>query len=403
VTPKAFALGRLAGALALVSSVARGAPSVVVTRPDEPIFSEPAATAARRGAAQPGALLPIFAERRGPGCDGEFLMVGALAWICSDGVEPSRLPAPSTRPALESVSDGLPFRYYFVGSDGSFGYRVFDTAEEGSPDAQLFPGFGVAIRRERLRGSDPFGQSTHGLWIPLRDLRPVRAPEFGGVEIEHDELDVLWVTEEGAPLYSKPGQRSKLPGLSRFVVLRALEERPLGKERYFRVGESQWVRERDVRGPRRATPPESVRPGERWIDVDLERQVLTAYVGARAVFATLISSGRGPEGSELATPRGEHRIWVKLRSSDMDNLENLEARESYAIQAVPWVMYFERGYGLHGTFWHRAFGRVQSHGCVNLTPRDAKRLFDWTSPRLPSGWSAVFPTEYEPGTLVRVR
>ncbi len=125
-------------------------------------------------------------------------MVGALAWICSDGVEPSRLPAPSTRPALESVPDGLPFRYYFVGNDGSFGYRVFDTAEEGSPDVQLFPGFGVAIRRERQRGSDPFGQSTHGLWIPLRDLRPVRAPEFGGVELENDVLDVLWVTEEGA-------------------------------------------------------------------------------------------------------------------------------------------------------------------------------------------------------------
>jgi lipoprotein-anchoring transpeptidase ErfK/SrfK len=402
VTPRAFAISTL-GALALLSSAVYAAPAVVVTRPDEPIFTEPTATSARRGAAQPGALLPTFAERRGPGCDGSFLMVGALAWICSDGVEPSRLPAPSTRPALEAVPDGLPFRYYFVGNDGSFGYRVFDTAEEGSPDAQLFPGFGVAIRRERLRGSDPFGQSTHGLWIPLRDLRPVQAPEFGGVEIESDELDFVWVTEESTAIYSKPGQRSNLPKLSRFVVLRTLEERALGKERYLRVGEKQWVRERDVRGPRRATSPSGLRPAERWIDVDLERQVLTAYAGSRAVFATLISSGRGADGSELATPRGEHRIWVKLRSSDMDNLENLEARESYAIQAVPWVMYFERGYGLHGTFWHRAFGRVQSHGCVNLTPRDAKRLFDWTSPRLPSGWSAVFPTEYEPGTLVRVR
>ncbi len=403
MTPRAFAIARVVGALALFSSAAHGAPSVVVTRPDEPIFTEPSATAARRGAAQPGALLPVFAERRGPGCNGSFYMVGALAWVCSEGVEASRLPPPSTRAAFEDVPDGLPFRYYFVGSDGSFGYRAFDTAEEGAPDAQLFPGFGVAIRRERLRGADPFGQSTHGLWIPLRDLRPVRAPEFGGVELENDALDVLWVTAESASLYSKPGQRSRLPSVARFVALRALEERTLGKERYYRVGESEWVRARDVRGPRRAPLPEGLRPGERWIDVDLEQQVLTAYAGSRAVFATLISSGRGADGTELATPRGQHRIWVKLRSSDMDNLENLEAQENYAIQAVPWVMYFERGYGLHGTFWHRAFGRVQSHGCVNLTPRDAKRLFDWTSPRLPSGWSAVFPTEYEPGTLVRVR
>jgi hypothetical protein len=87
----------------------------------------------------------------------------------------------------------------------------------------------------------------------------------------------------------------------------------------------------------------------------------------------------------------------------MDNLENLEAQTNYAIQAVPWVLYFHKGYGLHGAFWHRAFGRVQSHGCVNLTPLDAERLFDFASPRLPEGWSAAFPTDYEPGTIVRVR
>ncbi len=87
----------------------------------------------------------------------------------------------------------------------------------------------------------------------------------------------------------------------------------------------------------------------------------------------------------------------------MDNLDDESAAENYAIQAVPWVMYFEKGYGLHGTFWHRDFGNKHSHGCVNLTPLDAERLFAWTSPRLPPGWSAALPTSYEPGTLIRVR
>lgn len=404
MTRRALAITALVGELWLTPSTARASYAVVVQRPEEPIYVEPASTAQRRGAAQWGAVLPVFAERRGPGCSGAYLMVGALAWLCSEGVAPSRLPAPSTRAEPETVpDDGLPYRYYFVGSDGSFGYRDFETAEEGPPDTQLLPGFGVAISRERVKGSDPFGLNTHGYWIPLRDLRPARAPEFEGVEIHDDDLDFVWVTEASAVVYSKPGQRSAALSLPKFTLLRPLEERRLGNERYYRVAHAAWVRARDTSGPRRSEPPRGVRRGERWIDVDLERQVLTAYVGSRAVFATLVSTGRGREGSELATPRGEHRVWVKLRSSDMDNLEDSRARENYAIQAVPWVMYFQRGYGLHGTFWHRAFGRVQSHGCVNLTPRDAKRLFDWTSPRLPSGWSAVFPTEYEPGTLVRVR
>ena len=87
----------------------------------------------------------------------------------------------------------------------------------------------------------------------------------------------------------------------------------------------------------------------------------------------------------------------------MDNLEDEEARRYYAIQDVPWVMYFARGYGLHGTFWHRSFGQKRSHGCVNLAPLDAEWLFFWTSPQVPAGWTAALPTQYEQGTLVRVR
>jgi lipoprotein-anchoring transpeptidase ErfK/SrfK len=87
----------------------------------------------------------------------------------------------------------------------------------------------------------------------------------------------------------------------------------------------------------------------------------------------------------------------------MTNLEDQEAGNYYAIEEVPWVMFFQKGYGLHGTFWHRSFGNVRSHGCVNLTPLDAQRLFHWTHPRLPAGWTAALPTDGEPGTIVRVR
>jgi lipoprotein-anchoring transpeptidase ErfK/SrfK len=87
----------------------------------------------------------------------------------------------------------------------------------------------------------------------------------------------------------------------------------------------------------------------------------------------------------------------------MDNLEEADARRYYAMEDVPWVLFFKNGFGLHGAFWHDSFGHVRSHGCVNLTPLDAERLFYWSSPRLPAGWTAALPTDYDPGTLVRVR
>jgi hypothetical protein len=377
--------------------------SVEVVRRDEPLYSDPAATAARRGTAMRGARLPVFGLRPGPGCAGGYYLVGPLAWVCADGVAPSQArPVPPLKPAS---SGGLPFRYHFVRPDGSFGYRNLDTAETGVPDAQLQPGFGIAVTRteNQPNGGDVFGLTTHGLWVPMRDLGgPVVAPAALGVDF--DGAEFAWIVADKPAVHRTPGgaRRSDVT-LARFERIPVLERVEKGREAWLRVGDERFVRERDTLSPRVAPPPDEARPDERWIDVDLERQVVTAYRGQKPLFATLASTGRGAVGSEQATPPGTYRIWVKLRSSDMDNLENLEAQTNYAIQAVPWVLYFHKGYGLHGAFWHRAFGRVQSHGCVNLTPLDAERLFDFASPRLPDGWSAAFPTDYEPGTIVRVR
>ncbi|HYQ18838.1 MAG TPA: L,D-transpeptidase [Polyangiaceae bacterium] len=401
-------------ALALLAVVGSAAParsasdklegvrSVLVLRRDEPLFTEPNKGAARRGAAELSARLPVFDLARGGGCSARWFSVGPLAWICEEGAEASSASAPPERAASPSI-DGLPYDYSFVGADGSFGYGDLLVAEEGVPETQFLPGFGVAITREGQKPSgERYGLTTHGFWIPLRDVRRVSAPLFRGSPVG-DALDVAWVSVDKAQLRQAPGgalRRETLPRQARVTVLEVSEQ---GAKKWLRVGEQSWLAQSDVAAPSRAPRPTEVKDGEHWFDVELASQILTAYVGDHPVFATLVSTGRGPKGTVLATPPGLHRIWVKLAQSDMDNLENLDAGKAYAIQAVPWVMYFEKGYGLHGTFWHHAFGRVQSHGCVNLSPADAERLFDWASPRLPSGWTAALPTVYEQGSVVRVR
>ncbi len=379
-----------------------GVRSVLVLRRDEPLFTEPNRGAARRGAAARGARLPVFELARGGGCNARWFSVGPLAWICEDGAEASAASPPGEH-APSTTADGLPYAYFFVGPDGSFGYRDLLVAEDGVPEAQLLPGFGVAITREGQKpGGERYGLSTHGFWIPLRDLRRVAAPTFRGGDVS-DALDVAWVNVDKARPRKAPGATAGRDVVPRQTRLQVFETRELGGKKWLRIGDAQWLPAAEVSQPSRLARPAEVKAGEHWFDVELATQTLVAYVGDHPVFATLVSSGRGLAGSVLATPKGIHRIWVKLAASDMDNLENLEANESYAIQAVPWVMYFQHGYGLHGTFWHRAFGRVQSHGCVNLSPVDAERLFHWASPRLPSGWTAALPTLYEQGSLVRVR
>ena len=60
-------------------------------------------------------------------------------------------------------------------------------------------------------------------------------------------------------------------------------------------------------------------------------------------------------------------------------------------------------FALHAAFWHNKFGRRRSHGCVNLAPLDAARVFAATSPAMPPGWTFVYEHEDEPGTTVRIR
>jgi len=118
-----------------------------------------------------------------------------------------------------------------------------------------------------------------------------------------------------------------------------------------------------------APPSPSPAPtGGRWIDVNLSVQRLTAYVGSTPVRSTLVSTGL----PRTPTPTGRYRIYVKYVSTLMSG-------PGYYLPNVPYTMYFYRGYGLHGTYWHSNFGHPMSHGCINLPTPEAQWLFNWAS------------------------
>jgi lipoprotein-anchoring transpeptidase ErfK/SrfK len=105
--------------------------------------------------------------------------------------------------------------------------------------------------------------------------------------------------------------------------------------------------------------------GVRWIDVDLSNQRVYAYEGDVMINSFLVSTGT------WATPTvtGQYRVYVKYGSATMSG-------PGYYLPNVPYVMYFYKGYGLHGTYWHNNFGTPMSHGCVNLRTDDAGWLFN---------------------------
>jgi LysM repeat protein len=100
--------------------------------------------------------------------------------------------------------------------------------------------------------------------------------------------------------------------------------------------------------------------------VVLREQRVYAYQDGQLLRSFVVSTGL----PRTPTVRGQFRVYVKYRSQTMSG-------PGYYLPNVPYVMYFHRDYGLHGTYWHSNFGRPMSRGCVNLRTPDAQWLYNW--------------------------
>jgi len=114
--------------------------------------------------------------------------------------------------------------------------------------------------------------------------------------------------------------------------------------------------------------PAAIAEGGRWIDINLSAQTLTAYEGPTPLNMFVVSTGTW----QYPTVTGQYNVYVKYVAADMSG-------PGYYLPSVPYVMYFYRGYGIHGTYWHNNFGTPMSHGCVNMSTEEAGWIFDWAS------------------------
>ena len=292
------------------------------------------------------------------------------------------------------------------GQEGETGSAEAPTQEDGVtfPDflrMRMLRGFYVSLDREE---QSPLGRqfyrTVRGAYVRASDLTPNEPPASRGVVLGGSwELPIGIVFRRGAQRYRRVAATGVLRpdgSMERHTALAIAEDDlVVGDKRYVVGRNGAIVREPSVRIVRRADRPAGVPDGARWIHVKLSQQALVAYEGDRPVFATLVSTGK--PGHE--TPTGLYRIQSKHVSTTMD--DDASEDGAYSIEDVPWTMYFHGNYALHGAFWHYTFGRVRSHGCVNLSPADARWLFQWSTPTLPASWHGIFADPREnPGTFV---
>jgi len=225
--------------------------------------------------------------------------------------------------------------------------------------------------------TDGWIQSEDGVWISKNDAYYVPASTFTGVMLpEGWNQPFGWILDTtGIWASTYPGG----PSTSESGLV------PLHYERYnifaeavddegwtwYMVGPDQWVKQIYMTVIKPVQRPEGV--SGRWVAIDLFEQSLVAYEDDQPVFATLISTGL--PGTE--TNEGLFTVWARLARDGMSGATG--APNAYALQSVPWVLYFDNSISLHGTYWHDLFGYRRSRGCVNLSISDARWVFDWTA------------------------
>lgn len=250
--------------------------------------------------------------------------------------------------------------------------------------------------------------------VPAKDMKLEEPSQFSGRVLGERPVTVgrraAWVVSHDTPVRAQP--RMKIEPTGQLEYHSSIEVLP----EISRGGGGVWVTVPDALGPGVDGYVETMKvrywdPGpmptdlghdELWLDVDVGQQMLAVMRGAEPVFLTLISSGTGAKPN-TATPRGTYRIRNKVALGAMRNRPEDASESPYHVEAVPWVMYFDGRFALHGAYWHNGFGHRKSHGCVNLAPNDAKYVYGLVSPDVPPGWVSSYEHSGEPGSVVRVR
>jgi hypothetical protein len=267
------------------------------------------------------------------------------------------------------------YSYWKVITEGAA--NVYD-APNGGVVRQIEPGFNFIIAVD-TNSAPGWIEIQGGGWMRETDLRYTPPSYHRGVTITDGLRQPFgWVMFPLFPASEVGGQQDVDTGrfmdkYERFNVFASVvdDEGII----WYLIGDDEWVEQRWVAIAKPAERPEGV--SGRWLAIDLYEQTLIGYENDVPVFATLIASGL-PNSD---TRQGLFTVWARAIRDPMSGASG--SPRSYALQDVPWVMYFDGDIALHGTYWHDGFGYRRSRGCVNLSISDARWIFEWTGENPP--------------------
>ena len=299
---------------------------------------------------------------------------------------PTLTPTTTSTPTQTPTITPTPEPAWYQRLDPSLGLLKYNYAQVNSPKARVYvslqdavaktgnfgylpnyPAYVAYTTTETRDGRTFFFDPVNSGWMDGADLQALTPSSFAGLLLTREVVfrfgwvlaDTQSVNAAGTPvqMYSRYQIVHKVP---------AVTQNP----GYIAVGADEWLPEDKVALVSPQVPADAGADTCRFIYVNLAEQILTVFDNCKLVFATLISSG-----ANSWTFEGHFAILYKVAYNSITPPPT--STSEYYIEGVPYFMTYAGNFGFHGAYWHDAFGTAASHGCINLSPADAKWLYDW--------------------------
>ncbi|MGA2503854.1 MAG: L,D-transpeptidase family protein [Anaerolineales bacterium] len=278
-------------------------------------------------------------------------------------------PEPAWFTPLDPGLGKLKFQYAEVVNDRARVYVTFQDAVAKNGNFGHLPEYPAYVAYSTSRTSDDgrtFFQTQYG-WMDGADLQALTPSAFTGILLTREvTFRFGWVLADST---SVNAAGTSIKAYTRYQLVHevpAVTQNP----GYIAVGADEWLPEQQVALVDPQVPADAGAGACRFIYVNLARETLTVYNNCKLEFATLVSSGKNSWTFE-----GQFAILYKVEYSSIQ--PPATSTSEYYIEGVPYFMTYAGNFGFHGAYWQDSFGTAASHGCINLSPTDAKWLYDW--------------------------
>lgn len=354
------------------------------------------------GYARRGQTIAVDGLVPGTGCPADqWYRVSSGGYACA--TREFRASATEIDDPVPLRNESLAFDYAKVIHPGAPRFRRLPSAEEyeRAMDTLLQRGRIIEPIGSRMEGAyfvalvdfiehegHRFYKTYRADYIRAEDIELIEEPRGAGATIEHPESEIpfAFVQSPDTKVHCFCEEEQELVECgaaekwTRFS-LASTALQTINGQQYVETDAGQLLPRDHVRVVDTIDRPREIAKHDRWIHIRLSEQTLVAYEGDTPKLATMVSTGIPGR----STPTGTWEVHYKYVAKTMRGPDDTHG--SYTVSQVPWTMFYDGPYAVHGAYWHNEFGQVRSHGCTNVPPVDARWLFDWGG-TVPPGWFA---------------